>query len=183
MPRALDRLIAKFLLSIDRMMDQLESAALTPDAWRDVFAQELARFHLAAGIVGNNGTLTDQVRSVVERTVGTQIEFLDGFKAVIQDAAEFQRGWRARALLYAQSIKAPYWAGATKFLPLPALPGDGSTQCLGNCRCFWEITTVDEEAGDYDCYWRMGASEHHCQTCPQRMADWSPLRIRNGRIV
>lgn len=57
---------------------------------------------------------------------------------------------------------------------LPAYPGDGSTKCLTNCQCYWEIQQVP---GGYDCYWKLGKSER-CPDCVQRVTEWNPYRIR-----
>ena len=66
-------------------------------------------------------------------------------------------------------------------LPLPAMPRDGTSQCLSNCGCAWEIAELDGD-GNYDCTWQLGKTEN-CQTCRQRAADWSPLQIRDGRLT
>lgn len=48
-----------------------------------------------------------------------------------------------------------------------------------NCKCSWEVVEVDADAGDYDAYWRR-ASDDSCQSCLEREARWSPVRIRGG---
>ena len=65
-------------------------------------------------------------------------------------------------------------------LPLPAMPGDGTSQCLTRCRCSWDITKLEGD-GNYDCTWVMSDAEH-CQTCRQRATDWAPLRVREGIV-
>jgi len=123
--------------------------------------------------------MDDQARATVAKQVQKQLDFLDNFALEIQKTDEFEAGWDARAAMYAESIKAPYWSGRTKLLPLPALPGDGTTQCKTHCHCLWSIDTLDEDAGDYDARWIRGVSDS-CQTCVQRAQDWAPLRIRGG---
>lgn len=59
------------------------------------------------------------------------------------------------------------------------MPAQG-TQCLENCCCKWEITTLDEKAEDYDCYWRLEPGKEHCQTCEERAEQWNPVKIRGG---
>lgn len=57
---------------------------------------------------------------------------------------------------------------------LPAYPGDGSTACLGHCRCFWEFEQ-DEEEG-LVAYWRLDESViEHCEDCEDRSEEWNPL--------
>lgn len=183
MTRAARRLIALMLLDVRQLMRALESGSQTVAQWRQAFSDALAKYHTAALLVGQNGgALTDPGRSWLAKTVQTQIGFLEKWVLEIQNEATFKLGWNARAALYAQGIGQSYWKGATKMLPLPAMPRDGTSQCLGNCTCSWEITELDGD-GNYDCTWRLGATERHCQTCPQRAADWAPLRIRDGRLT
>jgi hypothetical protein len=181
-PRPLQWLIDRLSRLVSTATDALEQGGSVID-WRDTVARLLTRYSAAALQAGQNGAPLDEAgKAAVVKQVQAQIGFLDGFAAEIQDAPQFEQGWKARAEMYAKSIAAPYWSGRTKMLPLPALPGDGTTQCLGNCTCTIEVDWIDEENGDADVYWRLGASERHCQTCPQRAQDWSPLRIRNGEL-
>ena len=55
---------------------------------------------------------------------------------------------------------------------LPAMPGDGSTRCLGRCKCSWEFVRAGE--GLVDAYWRLGATEQHCEDCILRADEWAP---------
>lgn len=182
MSRAIKQLIARLLAEVRDLTDALEAGGVTVAAWRDAFGAALARYHAAALMVGQGDTtLTPQGRRALRQTVRAQLRYLDRFAIEIQGAATFQRGWQARAALYAQGIGQSYWRGATRMLPLPAMPRDGTSQCLTNCTCAWEIVELDGD-GNYDCYWRLGATERHCQTCPQRATEWSPLRIRGGVI-
>ncbi len=61
---------------------------------------------------------------------------------------------------------------------LPAIPGDGSTKCLGNCHCYWDHHFEDGE-------W-VGSTWKHpqianpkpgwepCGDCEYRIQAWSP---------
>ncbi len=82
----------------------------------------------------------------------------------------------ARLKMYINSANEALWKGFTKDIPLdlPAYPGDGSTVCLTNCQCEWEIVPVEN---GYDCYWRLGAAEH-CPDCLARAREWNPYKIR-----
>lgn len=181
MTPAARRLIALMLLDVRRLMRALEAGRETVDAWREAFSAALAKYHTAALLIGQgNAQLSGPGRRYLGKTVEAQLRFLNNFATEIQGTAEFKKGWNARAALYAQGIGQSYWKGATKMLPLPAMPRDGTTACLGNCQCSWSIVELDGE-GNYDCTWTMSAAEH-CQGCKQRAQDWAPLRIRNGRL-
>lgn len=182
MKPAARRLIALALLDVRKLMRALETGAQGVAEWGRAFDAALARYHTAALLIGQgNRTLTDAGRTYLGKTVGSQIDYRKKWAMEIQDEAAFKLGWNARAALYAQGIGQSYWKGATKMLPLPAMPRDGTSQCLGNCTCSWEITELDGD-GNYDCTWKLGATERHCQTCPQRATDWAPLKIRDGRL-
>lgn len=149
-------------------------------AWQQEVSRQLARYHAAAMLAGAGvDTLTPAMRTAVTSDLASQLGFLGKFAIVLQDGAEWQAGWNSRAQLYAGSIKTPYWQGATKMLPLPAMPADGTSQCYGNCTCSWDVQQLEGD-GNYDCTWVLGATEQHCQTCPQRATDWAPLRVRDG---
>lgn len=150
-------------------------------AWEQEVGRQLARYHGAAMLAGSNAaTLTPAMRTAVTRDLATQLAFLRKFGITIASGARWERSWNARAQMYAESIKAPYWAGKVKLLPLPAMPGDGTSQCLTRCRCAWDITQLEGE-NNYDCTWVMSAVEH-CQICRQRALDWAPLKVRDGVV-
>lgn len=174
----LTRLRALLAAATDAYADAYPEGA---DAWQAEVAAQLARYHAAAYLAGSGvATLSGPALVAVERDLAVQLAYLRAFGVAIQDAPQWQRGWAQRAQSYADAIQVPYWRGAVRMLPLPALPGDGTSQCLTHCRCFWDVTELDGD-NNYDCTWVLGAAEH-CQTCRQRAAEWAPLRIREGRL-
>ena len=80
-----------------------------------------------------------------------------------------------RFAMYINSANEALWKALTRDLgfDLPAYPGDGSTECLTNCRCEWDIHEVLE---GYDCYWIVDHEAENCQTCLQRGKDWNPWK-------
>lgn len=119
-------------------------------------------------------------------TAGLVISPEEGFnfgkqRSVIEDE-KFLRAMKNRAALYANSVVEPYWKASSFGLPLPAYPGDGTSQCMTSCKCSWNIVPLDKNQGDYDAYWVMSPAEH-CQTCLQRAHDWNPLQIRGWNLV
>ena len=181
-PAGLAILLDKLQQAVADLTAQLEAGDLEAVEWEIGMGQLLARYSLAAYMVGaDTAALTASDISNVAFIVQTQLSFLDNFTLVIQSEAEFQAGWTARAQQYAQHIVEPYWKGATRVLPLPAMPGDG-TFC--ECRCSWSVETIDEEKGDYNATWVLGhVRTSHCAICEERAKEWNPLQIRNGRIV
>lgn len=180
LPRPLRWLLRELRRRLADLFDELTATHLTPTEWRNAVKRVLAEHHVAALMAGLGSEVVPAKawQGVVDQ-VNVQVGFLNNFKVEIQDDAEFRPGWEKRAASYAESIKVPYWTGRTKVLPLPAMPGEGS-QCLQGCNCQWDVKVVNAEQGDYDCFWRLEAGSDHCQTCLERAAQWSPLRIRGG---
>lgn len=148
------------------------------DAWEAEVARQLARYHGAAMLAGADvAALTPAMRTAVTRDLAIQLAFLRQFGVAVRSGKQWERGYQARAAMYARSIQVPYWQGATKLLPLPAMPAEG-TQCLTNCKCQWEVQQLEGD-GNYDAYWRRAADDS-CQVCRQREQEWSPVRIREG---
>lgn len=164
-----------------KLIDNLSPAQISE--YHEVMEELLSRYHLAAYMVGaGTQTVTGLARERVLNGIAGQLAYLDVFIDEIRDADTGEMGWMPRARMYGESIGEAYWAGKTKGLPLPSLPKDGTTQCLTNCSCKWEIKTIDEGKRNYDAYWRRGAQDS-CQTCIERENTWNPIRIRNGVLL
>lgn len=181
-PSALAWLLARLTRLVQAATDALEASYPNGVAdWQQEIARQLARYHAASMLAGAGvDTLSKPQTAAVTSDLATHLHFLDRFGVVVRDGKQWDRGWNARAEMYAQSIKTPYWRGRTKMLPLPAMPADGTSQCLTNCLCSWDIEELDGD-NNYDCYWRLSAAES-CATCIQRGKDWSPLQVRGGVV-
>lgn len=183
LPKPLRTLLFRLGEEIAKRTTALQEERINVPLWKSQVEELLARYHMAALMTGQGSSeLSQAAQKELLKGVRAQLQFLDKFAIEIQGADEWSAGWNARAAMYAQSIKQPYWQGSTKMLPLPSQPGDGSTNCLTNCGCAWRIVTVDEKAGDYDAFWERGKSDS-CATCIEREKNWSPLQIRDGRLV
>jgi hypothetical protein len=167
-------IMEKALKGIGEATTHLSTGTQTPDEWADAVMGALTEGHREAYRIG--GGTNDQI---VERALKEQRGYLDAFLDTIRKEG-WKEGYASRAQMYGEAIKASYWRGKTRGYPLPAMPGDGTTQCLTRCKCRWEIQDLDGE-NNADAYWRMGAAEH-CQSCSQREKDWAPLQIRNGEL-
>ena len=184
LPPELRYLIEALVQGIQNVTGDLAAGNTTVEQWQSDMLDLLARFYPAAHMAGlDSDELSESAITDLVAQVAAQADFLKDFVLEIADADTFWEGWNARAESYAGGIKNPYWQGATDVLPLPAMPGDGTSQCLGNCNCQWRIEPLDEEAGDYDCYWELESGAEHCQTCLERSGQWNPLQVRDFRLV
>lgn len=194
----LDNLIDQFKEAIARFSKEMlggrDVGELTPDelsqvltddaieAWANTFAEAIALYHQAAAVMGNNNVpLTDEQSDKIGDTVATQIQYLTDFAVRIRTDKDFDRSQLARADMYANAVRQSLFQAVTRFLPLPAMPAEG-TLCYTNCKCGWRIETISEENEDYDCYWERSANDS-CPTCVARARRWNPLRIRGGIVV
>jgi hypothetical protein len=185
LPPSLQYLLGAFREAIRELTLRLQIGMITLDEWHRAMETLIARYHAASFMAGQRSPLIGVTEEgYVYDYVNTQLGFLDNFALVIQSGAEWQAGWNARAEQYAKGIVSPYWKGRTKILPLPAMPGDLTTDCGQNCACLWDVVTIDEKKADYDCFWMLNASRvittEHCQECTLRAREWNPLKVRDG---
>lgn len=178
----LDRLIARLSSLIAAATEALGQDITQADAWYNEVARQLKRYTTAAYLSGAGVEVPGPAaKTLLDQIVQTQLDYLAAFRDEIKVTDEWEPRWNSRAQMYADSIKNPWWAGKTRGYPLPAMPGDGTTQCLTKCGCGWEIDELEGE-GNADAYWRRAKSDS-CQTCVEREQQWSPLRIREGVLL
>lgn len=178
------------------MTDPLRIAALmaqalpAPDAptWRREMERAIAQGHSAAWLAGtadrlgvpvggrllNPKNLSRAERAEISAAVARQLEYLAGFDPSTMSEAQA----RARAELYAEATKATYYAARWGDWDLPWVPGDGSTECLGRCRCTASVADNGDGTGVYTWVLGQGAAERHCATCPSRAGDHPVKRRR-----
>ena len=158
---------------LDLLADDLASGSLSADQWHEAMRREINIIHQVYAQTGGG--------SASQARIDAQLEFLDGFRADVEGMSPEQVKRRSR--LYIGSGQASLQEAATASIGLPVLPAypkDGSTECLGNCRCFWDIRPL-EGSGNWDAVWTLRPAEH-CATCVTRASLWSPIAIRNGII-
>lgn len=170
-------------------------AAIPPDArdWERRMEQAIARGHTAAWIAGAaERSFGGKVREFASRFVGAralstsdrrelsalvarQMDYLKGFAGAREGMSE--AAIRARAQLYAGAVRASYYTARWGDWELPWSPGDGSSECLGNCHCSASVADNGDGTGIYTWTLGSGASERHCATCPGRAGD-HPVKRR-----
>lgn len=175
-PPDLDRLIGLLAAEIAYVTDELAARRITVQQWREDMDRILLAYIAAALMAGLDSETTGDAQKIADQAIAAQSQYLDGFAKEIEAGGLSEAQIKARAQLYAHSIIAPYWRGATFGLELPAYPGDGSSECLQNDRCTWDI----QRAGnDYRCTWLLDPAENvqHCPTCLQRSQEWNPYVV------
>ncbi len=142
---------------------------------KDIIRQTYIDLYVMGAGGRNNMTQADWGR--IGGILREQYKYLDPFMDQIESGELSQAQIVARLKMYINSASESFWRAVSRDMPfeLPAYPGDGSTSCLTNCQCEWDITFIPEVG--YDCYWRLGAAEH-CEDCIERSTTWNPYRIR-----
>lgn len=172
-------LLERVIDTIDTISDGAAYGAITPDQFQAEVTRSLFAAYNAAWMAARDSREIDRAdRLIIAERLATQIEYLNNFADQIE-----QEGWqdkfKARAELYAGSVKAVFWQAMGRGILMPYWPGDGSTPCKMNCRCHLEYAWIDQDNLDVDVYWRHGRSRMPCSSCPQRAAA-SPYRFREG---
>lgn len=105
-------------------------------------------------------------RKELDTRIAAQLKYLDGFVADLKAGKLTMAQAQARANLYPGATRGTYFA--TRYPGLSTVPGDGSTPCLGNCKCYLE-------AQGNKVYWRLTAAEH-CAGCVSMAAN-NPYQV------
>lgn len=169
---------------------QYVDGQITLQEWSDLHRQQVKDLHISAYIAGMNGEWADMTAADWGRLgqiIRTQYAYLANWATQLAGTESPSLAqMNQRSGYYAAAASNSFSQGrATRagFRPseLPAHPGDGSTECRTNCKCYWLIVTVSKSRGDYNATWRLGNAEH-CRTCRRRAAHWRSLKIRGGRL-
>ena len=133
-------------------------------------AAYLAAVAERAGVKVDSGLfkgLSKAERADIKQAVAEQLQYLRGFLAAKGDMSEAQI--RARAQLYAGSIKATYYQARWGDWDIPQSLLPGQQQCMGNCLC--RISIADKGDGTGTLSRTMGGTEYHCTECPPLQGD------------
>lgn len=109
----------------------------------------------------------------VGRLLRDQYGHLNDFARDIADGTQTEGQIGQRAQNFMGSSRQSYERGKAfnRGIDLPAYPGDGGTECHGNCKCSWDIQETPDE---WHAHWTLGGGEH-CNGCLGRQALYSPF--------
>jgi len=165
----------------NQMFDRV--AGVTVPEWEAEMRSIIKDAYGAAYMLGRGGRYQMNYRDwgYLGRQVSEQYRYLNNFAAQVTAGSVDEGRAVMRANLYPLSARQVMQRGYTyaRGAPdLPAYPGDGSTECLGNCGCHWDLeeTTLGTGVPGWNCRWVRGKSDS-CATCVRRENDWNPLRL------
>lgn len=176
----------------DDLADLLIGGQLSPADWYDQFRETLKRRSVSTYMLGRGGK--NAMESADYGRIGAylreQYKLLADFRADIEANLLSPAQIRARSRQYFNSTRTLYERGNAAAYGLatvlPAYPGQQpcTTDCCAGCGCYWDIQPAnlgEPDKEDWDCYWKLGISEH-CKQCERRGVAWSPLRVRDGKL-
>lgn len=176
-------LVQSSIGDLDRLVGALQEGQPL-DRWVLDFRQSLKETYISEYLVARGGrdAMTQSDWGQLGAMLKQQYRYLDGFANDIASGNLSTDGRlqikrvRARAQMYFNGSSQAYERGKSNSLGMPrfpAYPGDGSTQCLTNCGCHWDVTETEEA---WLCVWTLGPHEH-CPDCVRRAGEWNPYRI------
>ena len=171
---------------VDALTRRLADEEISVQDWEREMVQLLHRLFTAQLAYGKGGlnAMTPADYEAADALVEAQRAYLRAFAEDVAAGtlSEAQIGARAK-LYYASSTQAYEHGRAAAFgVRPPHVPGDGSTPCGANCRCY--LTYVDKP-DEVHVTWRTTAGES-CSGCKQRARTWAPLVIpksTDGRLA
>lgn len=127
--------------------------------------------------IGGPEMMTDGDWARLEQMILKQYGFLQSFGIRISQGMMTPGEISANAALYmaasVQAFEIGRAEGAFEIPRLPAYPGDGSSICKANDKCFWLIV---EEVDVWLAFWIRTVADS-CDTCVEREQIWNPLVI------
>lgn len=179
-----DEWIAVSKQRVNAMAEQLASGRMTVQEWTYAMRREVRTNFINEYMLGHGGrsTMTPADWGRIGNKVQDQYRFLDNFAHRIEQGGLSEAQIAARARMYVEASSQAYEHGRAAGMgapDLPAYPGDGSTECVSNCKCHWDIQQADTE---WLCFWRLGAAEH-CNDCVTRSETWNPLRFPKAQAA
>lgn len=127
---------------------------------------------------GGRNVMQPRDWGIIGQQVRKQYRFLNDFAKQVADAGITRDRALARADMYPLAARQAYSRGSASALgdpALPAWPGDGTTRCLSNCGCVWEIDRVSEE--EWEARWIVSREKESCLDCLDRSSTWASLRV------
>lgn len=166
---------------VTRLAAQLADGKISILTWQIEMRQAMREawtMQLVAGAGGDKSKIGSEEYLKLGTRLKQQYDYLERFARDIQTKNLSQGQIAVRSRMYVDAAKSMFWQQVTG-LDLPAYPGDGSTECLVNCKCAWKVRYITDAKGKINgaiCTWVLAKAEH-CKTCVERASKWSALRV------
>lgn len=162
---------------------ELSSGRITVQQWTLLMRDEIKTNHIAQYLLAHGGrdTMTQADWGRLGQTIRQQYGYLQNFAQQVANGDLTEAQIAARARMYVESSSQSFGQGHAAAMgapDLPQQPGDGRTQCLSNCKCYWDIREMEDR---WDCYWKLRPAEH-CPDCIANASRWNPLTFYKSQV-
>lgn len=182
-----DAMMRVFERQVNDLFQQILSGDIDIGSGQYRFREMVRQMHgmqLIAGAGGDKSLVSSDDWLKLGEELRSQYLYMEKFFRDIASGKISPAQAAARARMYAHSSRATFWRQAVGVdVKLPAVPGDGSTDCVTNCRCRWSFEYERNRRGRVIAVlakWNILPGEN-CATCVDRAAQWNPLRIPAAR--
>lgn len=172
---------------VDALAEKVFTGDITVGTWVEEMKALIRGVHTGTAAITKLGweNMTPSSWGVVGAEIKKQYRYLQGFAEDIlanKDTISLA-AIQARAHMYGQAaghtgalLQAGNLAGGTRRKPtgydsLPWIPKDGSTKCLSNCLCRWDIEVIstDVDSQTISAVWVVDVGAESCSDCVDRM--------------
>ena len=167
--------------AIRQLTTDLFENKITVDAWetgaKQIYKRSYTNLYVASK--GGRNAMTQADWGSIGGMLKEQEQYINGFKVDLMNGryTQSQLGTVTnRAEMYVQSSNEAFSRARERSYNMPALPahpGDGSSLCIVNCKCYWDIRETNEL---WRAYWTLTASDN-CSTCAERSNAWAPIEF------
>ena len=181
---------------VARLADRLFDRDISLGQWLRQMAKLIKQAHCGAWLLGCGGWngLTSLAVSDIDRQLRNLYSFLHSYAQEVREGSLEERQLRRaityrglvnKGVMFIESMTVSAERGRTMgygFHPdtLPNYPGDGTTECLTNCRCHWRFRFFTPEPGYYHAFWtllRNRPDGRNCLTCLRYAVTYNPYSV------
>jgi hypothetical protein len=162
-----------FYNDVDALAERLFTGKVSIGAWEESMKKMIRELGASTAAISKGGwdNMTFQDWGRLGPVLKEQYRFLHGYAEYIaanSDTVSIDY-LKNRSSMYGRPsahIISMMNAGIEISHLLPWLPGDMSTECDGNCRCYWalRVTLQTETTNTVEATWNLTPAEH-CSTC------------------
>jgi hypothetical protein len=172
----------------DDLAEKVFIGEMTVGSWEEAMKKSIRELHTSVAAIARGGwdnmSWADWGR--LGNPLKAQYQYLHNFAQAIVDRKDTIsiEAIKARSHMYGEASGGSaslIEAGHVLEDLLPWLPRDGSTRCLTNCCCKWELEIIDKVGEFYvlQCTWRLGPVEH-CDDCKERDGFVKIIRVHES---
>ena len=174
--------IAAAVVAIEALISRsVDLGEWVSDTYRRLQKSAMTQFLLGVGGIHSfKEQMVGGLKSFLRKQWGFFQKFVRQIKAGSLTAGNIIR----RAKMYFEAVKGRFSAGraAAHGVRLPAIPGDGSTECLSYCKCSWYLIDIDPDT--VHAFWRLGLYvQEHCRDCLRRSGEWNPYIVKRSSVI